>query len=76
ASLGLSPVAIDTTFSALREIADQGTAVLLVEQNARASLGVADRGYLLEKGRVVLEGTAASLLADPAVTASYLGAGV
>jgi branched-chain amino acid transport system ATP-binding protein len=73
ASLGLAPATIDRLFDALRVIADAGTAVLLVEQNARASLEIADRAYVLERGRTVLSGRAADLLHDDRLTAAYLG---
>jgi branched-chain amino acid transport system ATP-binding protein len=73
-SLGLAPILVQEIF---REIArinrEEGTAILLVEQNATMALSIAARGYVLETGRVVLSGPAASLLADPAVRAAYLG---
>jgi branched-chain amino acid transport system ATP-binding protein len=73
-SLGLAPLLVQEIF---REIArinrEQGTAILLVEQNATMALALASRGYVLETGRVVLEGEACALLADPGVRAAYLG---
>lgn len=73
-SLGLSPLVCRELFSALRRIRELGIGVLLVEQNARQSLAIADRGYVVETGRVVGEGTAQALLHDPAVRKAYLGA--
>jgi len=72
-SLGLSPLMCKELFQALARIRDDGTGVLLVEQNARQSLAIGDRGYLLEGGRIVGSGSAAALSADPAVRAAYLG---
>jgi branched-chain amino acid transport system ATP-binding protein len=74
-SLGLAPIIVRDIFRALRRIREQGVTVLLVEQNARMALKLADRGYVLENGRVVLEGPATELLASPEVQASYLGGG-
>lgn len=73
-SLGLSPLMCKELFSALARIRNLGVGVLLVEQNARQSLAIADRGYLLETGLVVGQGTAAELQASPAVRQAYLGA--
>ncbi len=72
-SLGLSPILSSELFKALVEIRRTGAGILLVEQNARQALAIADRGYLLENGRIVGEGTAASLAEDPAVQKAYLG---
>ncbi len=72
-SLGLSPLMCGELFGALASIRQAGIGVLLVEQNAKRSLAVADRGYLLENGRIVGQGTAASLQNDPAVQRAYLG---
>lgn len=72
-SLGLSPLFTRNIFKIVRQIRDQGTAVLLVEQNARQALRLADRAYVLETGRVALEGRAAELADDPRVKAAYLG---
>jgi len=72
-SLGLSPILSSELFKALVEIRRAGAGILLVEQNARQALAIADRGYLLENGRIVGEGTAASLAEDPAVQKAYLG---
>lgn len=72
-SLGLSPLLSKELFQTLRHVRDTGIGILLVEQNARASLAIADRGYLLENGRIVHEGAAEKLRSDPAVQAAYLG---
>jgi branched-chain amino acid transport system ATP-binding protein len=72
-SLGLAPLLIQTIFEVIADIRSRGTAVLLVEQNARAALTVASRGYVLELGRIALAGTSAELLANDAVAAAYLG---
>jgi len=68
-------VLVKEIFRILKEISHSGTTILLVEQNARQALKLADRGYLLETGRVVRSGPSAELLADPAVSAAYLGGG-
>jgi branched-chain amino acid transport system ATP-binding protein len=72
-SLGLSPLFTRNIFKIVKRIRDQGTAVLLVEQNARQALRLADRAYVLETGRVALEGPAAELADDARVRAAYLG---
>jgi branched-chain amino acid transport system ATP-binding protein len=72
-SLGLSPILIQQIFGIIREINAQGTTVLLVEQNAQQALEVADRGYVLQTGRVILADTAANLAANPDVRRAYLG---
>jgi branched-chain amino acid transport system ATP-binding protein len=72
-SLGLSPILVQTIFGVIRDIASRGTTVLLIEQNARQALAIANRGYVLELGRIVLADTAANLLASEAVSAAYLG---
>jgi branched-chain amino acid transport system ATP-binding protein len=74
-SLGLAPVLVDAIFERIREFNRQGMAVLVVEQNVGAALGVAHRGYVLELGRVVLAASSAELLQNDAVRASYLGQG-
>jgi branched-chain amino acid transport system ATP-binding protein len=71
----LSPLVCKELFQALSRIKEMDVGVLLVEQNARAALAIADRGYLLENGRVVGEGPAAQLQDDPAVRQAYLGGG-
>ena len=72
-SLGLAPILVDTIFNILREINAQGTTVLLVEQNARRALEVAHRGYVLETGVIVQQGSGGELLASAAVQRAYLG---
>ncbi|MCF8052918.1 MAG: ABC transporter ATP-binding protein [Desulfobacterales bacterium] len=72
-SLGLAPVLIKSIFKTIRAIADQGTTVLLVEQDVNHSLSLSDRGYVLEHGRIAMEGQAAHLLEDPHIKAAYLG---
>ena len=72
-SLGLAPILVDTIFDILREINSQGTTVLLVEQNARRALEVANRGYVLETGVIVQEGSGRELLASEEVQKAYLG---
>lgn len=72
-SLGLAPILIKSIFETVRRIADQGTTVLLVEQDVKHSLSLSDRGYVLEHGRVVMEGNAKDLLEDPHVKTAYLG---
>lgn len=73
-SLGLSPLLVRTIFAVIREINAAGTTVLLIEQNASQALACANRGYVLELGRVAYSAGAAELLASPAVRAAYLGA--
>ncbi len=72
-SLGLAPVLVQAVFSALREVNRQGTTILLVEQNVRQTLAMAHRGYVLENGRIVLDGSGDELLASRHVQAAYLG---
>ena len=73
ASLGLAPTTTETMFEALARLGAEGLSILLVEQNARASLGIANRAYVLERGRLRLSGTAADLLNDERVASTYLG---
>jgi branched-chain amino acid transport system ATP-binding protein len=72
-SLGLAPIIIQQIFEIIERLRDRGMTIFLVEQNANQALKLADRGYVLETGRVVLEGSGAELLADPAVRQAYLG---
>ena len=72
-SLGLAPIIIQQIFEIIERLRDRGMTIFLVEQNANQALKLADRGYVLETGRVVLAGTGAELLADPAVRQAYLG---
>ena len=72
-SLGLAPLIVKMIFDIVREINREGTTVLLIEQNAKAALEVADYGYVLETGRITLTGTGKELLADDRVRSAYLG---
>ena len=72
-SMGLAPVLVDQIFETVFDISKQGTTILLVEQNARRALAVANRAYVMETGRLTLEGPAADLANDPAVIEAYLG---
>jgi len=74
-SLGLAPLVVKEVFHAITELRAAGVSILLVEQNARAALEIADYGYVLETGEVVLDGEASSLLGNSRVQASYLGGG-
>ena len=73
-SMGLSPLLVEEIFGIIQEINSQGTSILLVEQNAQMALSLADRGYVLETGTVVMEGGGQDLLHDPKVAGAYLGA--
>ena len=72
-SMGLSPIMVDKIFEVVNEIHQQGTTVLLVEQNASRALQLASRGYVMDSGEVTMSGEAAQLLRDPRVRAAYLG---
>ena len=72
-SMGLTPALVDQVFEIIADIHASGTAIFLVEQNARMALEVASRGYVLQQGRVVVEGTSAELLASDAIAEAYLG---
>lgn len=74
-SMGLAPILVEDIFRTVQEINKEGTTVLLVEQNALMALSVAHRGYVMETGTIVLEGSAASLRENPQVKAAYLGEG-
>jgi branched-chain amino acid transport system ATP-binding protein len=74
-SLGLAPLVVRDIFHAITELRRTGVAILLVEQNARAALQVADRGYVLETGRMTLSGASADLASDPRIIEMYLGQG-
>ncbi len=74
-SLGLSPVMVEKIFEMIRRIRGQGMTLLLVEQNARAALALADRGYVIETGQIVLSGQAKALMENPRVQSAYLGGG-
>jgi branched-chain amino acid transport system ATP-binding protein len=72
-SMGLAPILVEQIFDIIREINAGGTSILLVEQNALMALSIADRGYVLDSGKVVLEGSADELLSNPMVINAYLG---
>jgi branched-chain amino acid transport system ATP-binding protein len=72
-SMGLAPILVEEIFNIIQSINAQGTSILLVEQNAAMALSVASRGYVLETGRIVLEGATHDLLENPQVRAAYLG---
>ena len=72
-SLGLAPLVAEVTFGKIAEIRREGIGILLVEQNVQRALGLADRGYVLEGGQVVLQGPSQTLLGDPHVKVAYLG---
>jgi len=72
-SLGLAPLVVRDIFLIIERLREQGTSILLIEQNARAALAVSDHGYVLETGSIVLEGPAEQLAADPRVIDTYLG---
>ena len=74
-SMGLAPIIVEQIFDIIQEINHQGTSILLVEQNAQMALSIADRGYVFETGKIVLEGKADDLLEDPMVKEAYLGGG-
>ncbi len=72
-SMGLSPIFVNEIFDIIKQVSASGTTVLLVEQNAKKALSIADRGYVLETGKIVLEGKAQELLNDESVKKAYLG---
>ena len=72
-SMGLAPILVEQIFDIIQELHKDGTTILLVEQNAAAALSVADRGYVLETGKIVTSGTGKELLASPAIKKAYLG---
>lgn len=74
-SMGLSPLLVEQIFTIIRDINNQGVSILLVEQNAQMALSIADRAYVLETGRVVLEGSGQELLHNEMVMEAYLGGG-
>ena len=72
-SMGLSPIFVNEIFNIIKEVSKSGTTVLLVEQNAKKALSIADRAYVLETGNIVLEGKASDLLNDDSIKKAYLG---
>ena len=72
-SMGLAPILVEQIFEIIRNLHQNGSTILLVEQNAQAALSIADRGYVLETGKIVTTGTGAELLSSPAIKKAYLG---
>lgn len=72
-SMGLAPILVEEIFNIIRNLHEHGTTILLVEQNAQAALSVADRGYVMETGKIVLSGTGEELLDSPEIKKAYLG---
>jgi branched-chain amino acid transport system ATP-binding protein len=72
-SMGLSPIYVEEIFNIIQEISKAGTTVLLVEQNAKKALAIADRAYVLETGNIVLSGDAKTLMNDDSIKKAYLG---
>ena len=72
-SMGLSPLLVDQVFDIIKHFHETGTTILLVEQNAKKSLSISDRAYVLENGRIVLSGTGDELIHSDSVKAAYLG---
>jgi branched-chain amino acid transport system ATP-binding protein len=72
-SMGLSPILVQTVFDTITRVRDEGVTIFLVEQNASKALGVADRGYVLQTGKIVLSDTAKNLLTNDLVRQAYLG---
>ncbi len=72
-SMGLSPIFVEEIFHIIQEISESGTTVLLVEQNAKKALSIADRAYVLETGNIVLSGDANVLMNDESIKKAYLG---
>jgi branched-chain amino acid transport system ATP-binding protein len=72
-SMGLAPILVDQIFQIIKTLNEEGTTILLVEQNARLALSIANRGYVLETGEIVLTGPGRELLNNPEVKAAYLG---
>ena len=75
-SMGLSPIMVDKIFEVVKDVYAQGVTVVLVEQNARRALQIADRGYVMDSGEITMTGEASSMLDDPKVRAAYLGEAV
>jgi branched-chain amino acid transport system ATP-binding protein len=75
-SLGLAPLIVKDIFRIIRKIHEEGMTILLIEQNAHLALSIADVGYVMETGRIVMQGTGRELLNDPAIKAAYLGRAV
>ncbi|OSZ68065.1 ABC transporter ATP-binding protein [Hydrogenophaga sp. IBVHS2] len=72
-SMGLSPIMVDKIFEVVRDVSQQGVTIVLVEQNARRALQIADRGYVMDSGEIIMTGNGRDMLDDPKVRAAYLG---
>jgi len=72
-SMGLAPVLVQQNFEIIREVNQQGTTIFVVEQNASMALSIADRGYVLQTGKIVLDDTAGNLMSNPRMQEAYLG---
>ena len=72
-SMGLAPLIVREIFQLIQKLRDQGITILVVEQNARAALSIADQGYVMELGRIVMSGRGAELLKDEKIRQAYLG---
>ena len=72
-SMGLAPILVEQIFDIIKDLHEKGTTILLVEQNAAAALSIADRGYVLETGKIITSGTGTELLASPVIKKAYLG---
>ena len=72
-SMGLAPILVEQVFETIDEISKQGITILVVEQNANVALGIADRGYVIQTGRIVMKDSAKALLANPELSRAYLG---
>ena len=72
-SMGLSPIMVDKIFEVVRDVSAQGVTILLVEQNARRALQIADRAYVMDSGEIIMTGVGRDMLDDPKVRAAYLG---
>jgi branched-chain amino acid transport system ATP-binding protein len=72
-SLGLAPLIVKDIFNIIKQVNKEGVTILLIEQNANAALHIADTGYVMETGRIILKGTGKELLANPEVKKAYLG---
>jgi branched-chain amino acid transport system ATP-binding protein len=71
--MGLSPIMVDKIFEVVRDVSAQGVTILLVEQNARRALQIADRAYVMDSGEIIMTGVGRDMLDDPKVRAAYLG---
>jgi branched-chain amino acid transport system ATP-binding protein len=72
-SMGMSPIMVDKIFEVVRDVSAQGVTILLVEQNASRALQIANRGYVMDSGEIIMSGDAKQMLTDPKVRAAYLG---